>query len=263
MTKMQWGVISGAVALFLVLFWGFDTKPDAQKSVEKRRVLAATSTDVSALMNEAKKSMTTGALAKVLALETEMENAPSDSMKIEAYKQLSGTWYDVNKPAIAGFYAEKLAGLAKTEEAWSIAGTTYSICVEREKEEKVRSYCRQRAIQALENAASLNPSNLQHKVNMALVYIEMPPKENPMKGILMMLELNKQYPENVLVLTQLGRLAMKTSQFEKAVQRLQQAIAIEPDNPGANCLLADAYSGLGDTSKAEAARKKCEELSVK
>ncbi|TAK44578.1 MAG: hypothetical protein EPO28_04640 [Saprospiraceae bacterium] len=263
MTKMQWSVLLGAGTLFLVLFWGFDTKPNAQKEVENRRALAATSTDAIALLNEAKGSLGIQESAKVLTLESELVNASSDSMKIEIYKKLSSAWYDANKPAIAGFYAEKIAGLTKTEDAWSIAGTTYSICVQREKEEKVRSYCRQYAIQSLENAASLNPSNLQHKVNMALVYTEMPLKENPMKGIMMLVDMNKQYPQNVLVLTQLGRLALKTSQFEKAIQRLQQAIAIEPDNSEVNCLLSDAYSGIGDAPKAEAARKKCEELSIK
>ncbi len=263
MTKMQWGAILGAASLFLVLFFGFNTKPGAQKAVEKRRALAATSTDINALLNEAKGSMGIEMSAKVLTLESRLENAKSDSDKIEIYKELSSKWFEGNKPAIAGFYAEKLAEMAMTEDAWSIAGTTYSICVQREKEEKVRSYCRQRAIQALENATSLNPSNLQHKVNMALVYAEMPLKENPMKGILMLVEMNKQYPENVLVLTQLGRLALKTSQYGKAVERLQQAIGIDPDNRGANCLLVEAYSGIGDIHNAESARKKCEELSEK
>lgn len=253
----------GAVVFFFVLWLGFDTKPGKQKAVEERRALAATSTDISALLNEALKSITTQESAKVLALEDELDAASSDSVKIEVYKRLSSTWYDANQPAIAGFYAEKLAGLAKTEEAWSIAGTTYSICLQREQSEKVKSYCSQHAIQALENAASLNPSNLQHKVNLALIYTEVPPKDNPMKGILMLVDMNKRYPENVLVLTQLGRLALKTSQYKKAAQRLQQAIAIEPGNQAANCLLADAFAGLGDASKAEAARKKCEELSLK
>src|SRR5690606_5723955 len=107
-----------------------------------------------------------------------------------------------------------------------------------------------------------NPSNLQHQVNLALVYTENPPSENPMKGILMLVNLNKQEPENVMVLNQLGRLAIKTGQFEKAIERLSKAIELEPDNLASNCLLAKAYQGTGDQAKASKYQTQCEQLSI-
>ena len=76
----------------------------------------------------------------------------------------------------------------------------------------------------------------------------------------MLIELNKQYPENVPLLTQLGRLAIKTGQFDKAVQRLEQALSLEPDNPTANCLIVKAYEGAGDEPKAAEFRPKCDKL---
>ena len=72
-----------------------------------------------------------------------------------------------------------------------------------------------------------------------------------MKGILMLLELNKQYPDNVGVLLQLGRLALGTNQLEKAVERLRTLLEIQPDNKEAHCLLAEAYSKMGQSQKAE------------
>ena len=35
MNKSQWILISAAVALFAVLYFGFDTKPEKQKGIEK------------------------------------------------------------------------------------------------------------------------------------------------------------------------------------------------------------------------------------
>jgi tetratricopeptide (TPR) repeat protein len=261
MNKTQWGVVIAAVAMFIVLYFGCDTKPDKHKSIENKRALAAVSTDISAMLMEAKKQISPEESGRIIALEAELNAALGDTSKATVYEKLSGAWYEFGKTGIAGYYAEKVAEVKKQEEDWSIAGTTYSICIQREKEPKVRSYCTQRAIQSLENAASLNPSNLQHKINLALVYAENPPQENPMKGVLMLVDLNKQYPNNTSILTQLGRLAINTGQFDKAVRRLQEAIAADAENTSAYCLLAQAYQELGDEANAAASKVKCEQLS--
>jgi cytochrome c-type biogenesis protein CcmH/NrfG len=107
-----------------------------------------------------------------------------------------------------------------------------------EKEEKVIEFCANRAIQAFENAISLDPSDITNKVNLAVCYAERPPQNNPMKGILMLIDLNKKHPENVPTLSTLGRLGIQTGQFEKAVARLELALQIEPKNIKVNCLLA-------------------------
>jgi cytochrome c-type biogenesis protein CcmH/NrfG len=261
MNKTQWIVVLAAAVLFSVLYFGFDTKPGKHKEVEKQRVLAAVSTDINSMLKDAKKSLSPQESASVLAMETALEAAAPDSSKANLYKRLSSLWYDLKKPGISGYFAEKVAELEGSEEAWSIAGTTYSICLQKEQEEKVKSYCTQRAVQALENAVSINPGNLQHKVNLALVYAENPPQDNPMKGVLMLVELNKQNPGNPLILTQLGRLAIKTGQFDKAVERLEQAIAVQPDNSLANCLLVQAYEAVGNPEKVKEFQKICDQLS--
>jgi len=260
MNKTQWIVIISAAVLFSVLYFGLDTKPYSHSSVEEKRGLSAVSTDANSLVMEAKKSLGPQQIAVLTALEAEYQSAKTDSVKTGALKQLSSNWYKFERPDVAGYYAEEVASLSNEEEAWSIAGTTYSICIQRMKEEKVRGFCTERAISALETAASLNPDNLQHKINLALVHTENPPKENPMQGVLMLVDLNKQHPENVSVLTQLGRLAIKTGQLEKAVQRLGKAVELEPDNRSANCLLASAYENMGDP-KASSFKAKCTELS--
>jgi len=164
---------------------------------------------------------------------------------------------EFGQPAIAGFYAQTIAENDNSEESWSIAGTTYSICLQRTKEQKVRDYCYQNAVQAFESAVSVNPDNPQHKVNLAVLYTENPPPQNPMKGILMLRELTEKYPENASVLVNLGRLAIQTSQFDKAIERLSQALTLEPTNRQAICFIAKAYEAKGDQTNAELFGKRC------
>jgi predicted Zn-dependent protease len=132
--------------------------------------------------------------------------------------------------------------------------------VQRSEEEKVRAFCTNNAVEAFENAISLNPSNISHQVNLALLYAENPPSDNPMKGITMLLDLNREHPENVLVLNNLARLAIRTGQYDRAIERLEKARSIEPDNANTSCLLAQAYEGSGNTEQAEAFGEQCRKL---
>ncbi len=261
MSKLQIGVISSALVLFLILSFGFDTKPKAYKEVKEKRNIAATSANIGSLLTAAKKNLDPSHANMILAIERQLENASVDSVKIDALKNLSRIWYEQGNIDIAGYFAMEIANIENSEEAWSIAGTTFSICVQRTEDEKVKSFCSENAVKAYESAIYLSPNNPQHQLNLSLLYAEYPPKDNPMKGVMMLLELNEQYPEHVGILTNLGRLGIKTSQFEKAVQRLEKALEIEPENLTANCLIVKAYEGLEELEKAQNFQKKCEELS--
>ncbi|HHM21698.1 MAG TPA: tetratricopeptide repeat protein [Bacteroidetes bacterium] len=258
MDKNQWIVIIAAAVLFFTLYFGCDTRPGEYDDIEKKRVENREITSVRSLLMDAKKDLLPAEAASLTALEMELEEAPDDSIRAMALQQLSGAWYRLGQYALAGHYAEQVAQLKNNEEAWSIAGTTYSICVQKEKEPKTRQYCTEHGLVALENAISINPSNLQHQINRALIYTENPPADNPMKGILMLVNLNKEHPENVAVLNQLGRLGIKTGQYEKAIGRLKKAIGLEPDNPVSNCLLGRALQETGRHNEAEKYLARCQ-----
>lgn len=257
MTRLQVVVVVSALSLFFVMYFGCDTKPKTQLAIEKNRALSGQSADVNVLLKEAKASLTAQQAANILALEKQLEAITNDSTKATLLEQLSGSWYQLKHPELAGYFAEQIADIRSSEEAWSIAGTTYTLCVQRVRAEKIRDFCTERAIKAFENASSLNTENLAHKINLALVHTENPPQDNPMKGVLMLVDLNKQYPENVSILTSLGRLAIKTGQYERAITRLEQVLTLAPDNVDAFCLLAQAYEGLGNAAKVAEFSAKC------
>ena len=247
-----------AVTLFVVLYFVFDTKPPEQKEVEKARSLTSEMTDIASLLKEAKDTLSPAMLSTVHAFEERVKEAGSDSAQVKVYEEMAGLWYDLGRPDLSGYYAMQIAEKVKTEEAWSIAGTTFTICLQTQDNPKVLDYCSNRAVESFEGAISLNPENLNHRVNLALAYTEYPPKDNPMQGILMLVDLNKKYPENTLVLENLGRLAIKTGQFEKAKERLEKAYSLSPDNLKVICLLAQTYESLGDAEKASEFISRCQ-----
>lgn len=261
LTRLQAGVLAGAMLLFALLYFGFDTRSPQIKQVEKKRVLAVASTDPLVLLKEAKSQLAPTAQHEIVAAEVDLQSATDTAARVEALKQLSSVWFQHGYPELAGHFAEEVARLAPSGESWSIAGTTYLLCIQGQKPEKVRDFCTQRAIEALESAASLEPDSLRHRINLALVYTENPPPDNPMKGIQMLLSLDNEHPNNPMILNQLGRLAIKTGQYERAIQRLESALAQAPNNRTTICLLAQAYEHAGMKDKAAQFENRCNELS--
>ena len=145
-----------------------------------------------------------------------------------------------------------------------MAGTTYAIGAQRSKKEKEIEYCKGRAIKAFEKCNIIGLlKKLEHHTNLATVYADYPPEDNPMKGILMLLDLNKKHPDYVPVLNNLARLGLKTGQFDKAISRLEKALEIDPENAKAHCLMAQVYEAKGDSDKAREFTEKCRAFSLK
>lgn len=258
MTKQQYLAIVSAIGLFLLLYFGCETKTPEQRQTEQARAFTTESTDVGVLLRDAHQALSPAQENVAATLEQQLASLPpDDTSRVSVLKQLSGRWYEWGEPALAGYYAQLVAELVADEEAWSIAGSTFAICVQREEDQRVKDFCTQRAIGAFQNAISLDPANVANQVNMALTYTDNPPQDNPMKGILLLRDLQEKYPDNVLVLNTLAGLALRTGQYQRAVERLEQALQIQPDQTNTLCLLAQAYAGLGNQAKADDFASRC------
>jgi len=258
MSKGQIGLIVGIIGLFGIIYFGCETKPKDIQDVEKSRSLEMEATGIQNILRDARKDLSAESSTILEQLQRELKSAEQDSAKVPILEQISGTWYELNNATLSGYYAEEVAKIQKDEQSWSIAGTSYAIGAKMAQEQKVRDFSTGRAIKAFEKAISINTDNVSHRVNMAISYVDNPMGGSPMRGILMLRDLNEKYPENTSVLNNLGRLAIQTNQIDKAIERLSTAIGLEPNNQRTSCLLAEAYSRKGDAANAEVYRTKCE-----
>lgn len=259
MSKGQIGLIVGIIGLFGIIYFGCETKPKDIQDVEKSRSLEIEATGIQNILREARKSLSAESSTILEQLQRELQTVEEDSLKIPILEQISGTWYELNNATLSGYYAEEIANIKDDEDSWSIAGTSYAIGAKMAQEQKVRDFSTGRAAKAFEKAISINPDNVSNRVNLAITYVDNPMGGSPMRGILMLRELNEKYPENTTVLNTLGRLAIQTNQLDKAIERLSNAISLEPNNQRTSCLLAEAYSRKGDAAKAEKFRTQCEQ----
>lgn len=260
MTRLQSLVVASAAILVLILYFGFDTKSVQEKVDLEKIERTGITIDIQPLIEKSKSKLSSFDLNEIVNLENRVQGGQGED-KINALKELSGRWYRLEQPYIAGSYAEMIAEEQPSGEAWSIAATTFLAGI-RAEDDQIRQASLNKAIESFENAISIDPEEIQYRVNLALIYADSPPADNPMKGVQMLLNLNEKYPEDVLVLNALARLAIKTGQWERAKERLEKADSLQPDHPTTTCLLAEVYAQMND-QRADMVKEKCELLTIK
>jgi tetratricopeptide (TPR) repeat protein len=246
MNKAQILAIMAASALFLALYFGCDTKhinPKTSPSVEGQQ------TNADQLLQNAKSALSQSDATTLTELEKKLSLAVNTADKTLILKQISAFWYQSKQIPVAGDYAEVVAALENSDSSWSVAGGTFYTGLVSSQDPVIREYCATHAVIAFEKAASLSPDKVEHQVNQALVWAENPPKENPMKAVLALRDLEKKYPASPSVYNALGRLAIKTGQWQRAVDRFEKSWSLDKKNSNTPCLLARAYEGLGNTDK--------------
>jgi hypothetical protein len=249
--------IASAALLFCIIYFGFSLTDKNKKSkLDKERALTTEVTGPETLLKEAKTSVSADTLDLIGRVEHLTEGEDTTAIT-ENLKRLSGLWYSQKKYGLAGYYAQQVASIEETAMAWSIAGTTFGVGVKTLPEGTEKEFCTGRAVKAFEHAISLQPEETAHRINLASIYTDVPPKDNPMKGIQMLLEMNKNEPENIAVMNLLGQLAIKTGQYDKAITRLEKSYQTDPKNSQTPCLLSAAYEGAGQHDKAHEIAKLC------
>lgn len=258
--KEQILYVIGAAILLAVLYFGFDTKPSSQKALEKSRAITGKSFDIPSLTAEAKKALNPEDAAYLASLESRLIALQVDTSKLAVLKDLSGFWYAHQQEILAGTYARNVAEISGDAESWSIAGTTFASVLQKESvDAATKEIARDQAIEAFENAISLEPQNISHRVNQALCYVEAPDQAQPMKGIQMLSALATNFPQSALPPYHLARLAMRTGQMERAEERIGQALEIDSTNGRIHCLAAEIYSANNKSAEAQHHAERCAE----
>ena len=100
-----------------------------------------------------------------------------------------------------------------------------------------------------------NNASVSEKITAALNIIQ--GGGAPMEGIQLLLDVLKEDPTNVEALFYLGDFSLKTGQFEKAIDRFETLVKVQPQNSKFWFLLAQAYELNKDKANAVIAYKNC------
>ncbi len=249
----------GSIVAFLILYFGFSKVSPEVLKPEKSGIQNNIDTYLDAEVINLKDSLEPNDRAKIELLEQRFAASSNDTLKLEELQKISGFWYQQGHVGIAADYARKIALLMPNGENWSIASTNYILAAKQPNApaEKLTIWV-EKAKDGFKQAQLLEPTTISHQLNHALVNVEFPPQDQPMTGILDLRKLNETYPENTLIIYHLARLAIQTGQFDRASERLDALLKIDPEFYRAYCLKMEIAKHDKDLVALEKWTKKCQ-----
>lgn len=98
-----------------------------------------------------------------------------------------------------------------------------------------------------EAVVNSDPPTVENEIDSALNIIA---SEAPMQGILMLISIAEEHPENFRAQYNLGRFSAQTGQWEKVLERFEIVQAIDPEFSESDYWLGLAKMNLGQTKEA-------------
>lgn len=177
----------------------------------------------------------------IAGLETRANQVADLDTKLNLYDSLITFSIQKNVPPLVAKYTEEKAKAIPTEVNYMLAGDNFFKAFRLSKV-KPKDLV-EGAIRNYEKVLELNPENLKAQTAIGVASVEGSSQLGimPMKGIGILKDVLNKDPKNVDAMTNLGYFAIQSGQFEKAVERFEEVLTIDPENAEAYIYLTDAY----------------------
>ena len=212
--------------------------------------------DLVEVSTAAKNNLEANEATEITSLE-QAYNSASESDKGFAAKALAQKWDSVDQDIPSALYLEILANKAKSLPNWLAAGDKFMKAFDNTRDSLLQPSLLQRANASYKNALTLDSTSIDAKTGLGVTIVN--GMGMPMQGIAMLLDVVKKDPKNLKANMSLGTFAIKSGQFDKAITRFNDIIAIKP-SPDAYFYLATAYENLGRNAEAIDAYVKSKKL---
>lgn len=205
------------------------------------------------------KNLLNASLAKEITALENAYNTSSEEKKGERAKVLAQKWDDLEQAVPSALYLEIASGKEPSLSNWVLTGDRFLKAFDNTRDSVMQPILLSKANAAYTSAFALDSTNAAAKTGLGITIVN--GMGMPMKGIAMLLEVVRDDPKNLKANMSLGTFAIKSGQFDKAIIRFKDIIAIKP-SPDAYFYLGTAYESLGKNSDAIAAYTKSKELAA-
>lgn len=210
------------------------------------------------ILTASRRRLPKAAADSVNAMENQLA-AMRDSVRMAVvFEKIAGVWERNTFAHVGAWYRAKAAKLENSEKKLTFAGQNFLGLMESEQSPSVHAWDAAEAIGCLEQSLKINPDNEDTKLALAAGYIQ--GTGEPMRGVQILLAIVKEKPNDIPANMLLGRMAIESAQWDKAVIRFETILKLEPENKEALYFAAKAYEGKGDKRKAIELLEKCKKL---
>ncbi len=195
---------------------------------------------------------------QILKVNRQYADATVDTVKSQQAHLLAELWKSAGNNNLEAYYHYLSASADKDAAALAVSGEKLISLYRSSQDTLIKNNLITFALRSLEAASALNPDNLELKVKLGSAYVEGSPE--PMKGITLLREVVEKDPENISALIMLGRFAILSGQYDKAKERLDQVLVLDPNNAEAIYFMAITQEGLGNNEKAIELLEACKKI---
>jgi len=251
---LQAVLVTASLAVFYVVYVLPRTEPASklrEQQVEKAKE------DIHQQIDQVKKELSGTDVARLNGFET-MFSVSQGNIKIQYLDSIIRFWDKQMRPAIAAIYAEDKAELTQAGGDWMEAGNRYLQMASFLKgDDQQWAYTRGKAV--FETILKSDPENADAKIGLGICLVESG-QGSPMEGIGLLRDVVDKDPGNTRAILQLGHFSVFSGQFQKALERYRQALAVDPLLDEAYFFIGDTYAKMGETDSAFIFLNKYKEL---
>lgn len=261
----QIAALAGAIGLIAILYWGANTVPPAKKGDNAPMAGGAAMgpnhvpASFDSLELAARKALPEHAAGELAAAEQQL-NAIKDSAAMPgALEAIAKIWQEHKQLPVAAYYYAEAAKLENSEKKLNFAGQFFlDLMHQQGASPSVQLWEAQQAVAVLSRSLEINPDNDTATLALASGYIE--GTGETMQGVQLLLGITRKRPDHIPANLILGRLAVQSGQFDKAIGRFETVLRQEPQNTEALYFMAEAYKGKGNKQKAIELFEQCKSI---
>lgn len=188
---------------------------------------------------------------KIQTLLANIEKASDSLSKVNAYTEIINYYNQIESPENSALKVYEKAAIVKNANSWAICGDNFiHLIIEGKGDTTLIADIASHAVQSYENAVALDSTNMDTKVKLAQCYMEL--ENQPMKGVPMLMDIAKKYPNHIQAQFLLAKFGLISGQYEKVLGRLEKVLSLQPQNVEARLMRVDAYMALGNAKAAVA-----------
>ncbi len=238
------GVLLGLVGILVYLNYK-SSASSIEPSVSIPDNVVSRTFDFDAYLSGLKDSLSPEALNNV---QEQTKLAFTENAGVFSMANLARTWDSLNFRLVSAFYLTKIAVRINDENTWFKAGLKYYEFAATCQDTAMQIYASKQAIIAFEKVVALNENNIEAKNALAICYIQN--DIDMMKGVQLLKDVTRRDSFNIDANYTLGMLSMRSGQVDKAAQRFETLVKIQPLNAEFHYYLGQAYSQLGKKQEA-------------
>ena len=251
MNKAQWILIAIGVLIVAGLFQFGRTGP--YKGEMSKTALSTTVNEITtdSILLHVKETLNPDQIKWMNDLEQSVIRGDVKKQKLEVYHQLAHFWKDsarIFEPY--AFYEGEAARLENSEKSLTFAAHLFLENLRNEENDRLKKWKALQAKDLFERSLRINDQNDSTIVGLGACYIFGNIADNPMEGILKVRQVAEKDSNNIYAQLILGHGSLVSGQYDRAINRFEKVVTLQPENLEAILMLAEVYERKADKTNA-------------